>query len=120
MMRVTDKCDVYSFGVVALEIMMGKHPGDVLSSLSMTFSETPNLLLKDVLDPRLRPPTSQLAKKVVCIVAVALACTRTGPNSRPTMHFVVRELSARTRAYLSVPLGSMTISEAIESSELKF
>ncbi|KAL6214491.1 hypothetical protein ACLB2K_013925 [Fragaria x ananassa] len=32
-MRVTDKCDVYSFGVVALEIMMGRHPGELLDSL---------------------------------------------------------------------------------------
>ncbi|TQD90554.1 hypothetical protein C1H46_023900 [Malus baccata] len=31
-MRVTDKCDVYSFGVVALEVMMGRHPRDMLES----------------------------------------------------------------------------------------
>ncbi|KAL3753099.1 hypothetical protein ACJRO7_000491 [Eucalyptus globulus] len=98
-MRVTNKCDVYSFGIVALEIMMGKHPGDLLSSLSMTktstISEDPNLLLKDVLDPRLPPPTGQRAEKVVFIIMAALACTRTCPDSRPTMHFVARELSAR-------------------------
>ncbi|KAK3444531.1 hypothetical protein EUGRSUZ_A01340 [Eucalyptus grandis] len=117
-MRVTNKCDVYSFGIVALEIMMGKHPGDFLTTLSMmqtsTISKNPNLLLKDVLDPRLPPPTGQLAKKVVIIIMAALACIRTGPNSRPTMHFVARELSARTQAYLSEPLGSITISKAIE------
>ncbi|KAK3444542.1 hypothetical protein EUGRSUZ_A01353, partial [Eucalyptus grandis] len=104
MMRVTNKCDVYSFGVVALEIMMGKHPGDLLSSLSMmktsTISEDPNLLLKDVLDPRLPLPTGQLAKKVVFIVMAALACTRTRPDSRPNMHFVAQELSARTQTYM--------------------
>ncbi|KAK1381296.1 hypothetical protein POM88_028040 [Heracleum sosnowskyi] len=33
-MVVTEKCDVYSFGVVALEIMMGSHPGDLLSSFT--------------------------------------------------------------------------------------
>ncbi|CAL8997338.1 unnamed protein product [Prunus brigantina] len=33
-MKVTEKCDVYSFGVVTLEIIMGRHPGDVFSSLS--------------------------------------------------------------------------------------
>ncbi|XP_058082404.1 MDIS1-interacting receptor like kinase 2-like [Magnolia sinica] len=33
-MRVTEKCDVYSFGVVALEVMMGNHPGELISSLS--------------------------------------------------------------------------------------
>ncbi|KAK4344730.1 hypothetical protein RND71_034906 [Anisodus tanguticus] len=33
-MRVTEKCDVYSFGVVAMEAMMGRHPGELLTSLS--------------------------------------------------------------------------------------
>ncbi|KAL3753090.1 hypothetical protein ACJRO7_000482 [Eucalyptus globulus] len=124
MMRVTNKCDVYSFGVVALEIMMGKHPGDLLSSLSImktsTISEDPNLLLKDVLDPRLPLPTGQRAKKVVFIVMAALACTRTSPDSRPNMHFVAQELSACTQTYLFEPLGSITISKAIESSGVKF
>ncbi|RHN44153.1 putative protein kinase [Medicago truncatula] len=32
-MVVNEKCDVYSFGLVALETLMGKHPGDILSSL---------------------------------------------------------------------------------------
>ncbi|KAJ7005619.1 hypothetical protein NC653_005051 [Populus alba x Populus x berolinensis] len=31
-MLVTEKSDVYSFGVVALETLMGRHPGDFLSS----------------------------------------------------------------------------------------
>ncbi|MFQ6664388.1 hypothetical protein Gotur_031519, partial [Gossypium turneri] len=26
---MTEKCDVYSFGVLALEILIGKHPGDI-------------------------------------------------------------------------------------------
>ncbi|CAI9276205.1 unnamed protein product [Lactuca saligna] len=28
-----EKCDVYSFGVVVLEVIMGKHPGDLVTSL---------------------------------------------------------------------------------------
>ena len=46
-MQVSDKCNVYSFGVVALEVMMGRHPGDMLESLSVsskTLSENPELL----------------------------------------------------------------------------
>ncbi|KAL5721422.1 non-specific serine/threonine protein kinase [Ranunculus cassubicifolius] len=54
---VTEKCDVYSFGVVALEIIMGKHPGEFITSLSTPASQT--VLLKDVLDPRLSSPTNQ-------------------------------------------------------------
>ncbi|KAJ6952920.1 hypothetical protein NC653_041915 [Populus alba x Populus x berolinensis] len=33
-MKVTEKCDVYSFGVVTMEVMMGRHPGDLISTLS--------------------------------------------------------------------------------------
>ncbi|KAK0580545.1 hypothetical protein LWI29_003123 [Acer saccharum] len=112
-MRVTDKCDVYSFGVVTLEVMMGQHPGELLNSLSSSktsVSENPDLLLKDVLDQRLLPPTGQLAEEVVFIVNVALACTRNNPEARPSMRFVAQELAARSQAYLSEPLGMITIS----------
>ncbi|KAI9072011.1 hypothetical protein K1719_046029 [Acacia pycnantha] len=48
---VTEKTDVYSFGVVALEIIVGRHPGDLMSYLSNDSVES--ILLKDTLDPRL-------------------------------------------------------------------
>ncbi|KAG2675620.1 hypothetical protein I3760_12G013800 [Carya illinoinensis] len=54
-MKVTEKCDVYSFGVLALEILMGKHPGDFICSLSSP-SAMKNIKLKDVLDRRLPFP----------------------------------------------------------------
>ncbi|KAF6141559.1 hypothetical protein GIB67_041036 [Kingdonia uniflora] len=57
-MRVTEKCDMYSFGVLMLEVLIGKHPGELISSL--TSSSSPigqNVLLKDILDGRLSPPT---------------------------------------------------------------
>ena len=111
-MRVTDKCDVYSFGVVTLEVMMGRHPGELLNSLSSSktsVSENPDLLLEDVLDQRLLPPLGQLAEEVVFIVNVALACTRNNPEARPSMRFVAQELAARSQSHhLSEPLGMIT------------
>nr|AMM42960.1 LRR-RLK [Vernicia montana] len=112
-MRVTDKCDVYSFGVVALEVMMGRHPGELLSSISSpkpSMSNDPDLFLKDVLDQRLPSPTGQLAEEVVFVVQVAIACTRTTPEERPAMRFMAQELAARTRAYLPEPLDEITLS----------
>ncbi|KAK9047438.1 hypothetical protein V6N11_053282 [Hibiscus sabdariffa] len=32
-MKVTEKCDVYSFGVFIMEVIMGSHPGDLISTL---------------------------------------------------------------------------------------
>ena len=104
-MRVTEKCDVYSFGVVALEIMMGRHPGELLESLSQgSKAISEDLLLKDVLDQRLLAPSGRISVAVVLVVSLALSCTRTSPQSRPTMHFVAQELSTRSRVSISEPL----------------
>ncbi|XP_050143535.1 MDIS1-interacting receptor like kinase 2-like isoform X2 [Malus sylvestris] len=114
-MRVTDKCDVYSFGVVALEVMMGRHPGDMLESQlqesSKSRRDNVELLLKDLLDQRLEPPTNESAKAVVLVVTMALACIRTRPASRPTMLFVAQKLSAQTLPCLPEPFGMLTINK---------
>ena len=91
-MKVTEKCDVYSFGVIALEVIMGKHPGELVSSLST--SEGKGILLKDMLDQSLPPPTDWEMKKVELTVALALACLCSDPQSRPTMYHVCRKLSS--------------------------
>ncbi|VVA26315.1 PREDICTED: MDIS1-interacting receptor like [Prunus dulcis] len=115
-MRVTDKCDVYSFGVVALEVMMGRHPGDLLesqlskSSKSMT-EDNAELLLKDLLDQRLEAPSNELAKAVVVVMSLALGCIRTRPGSRPTMLYVAQKLSARSLPSLPEPFGMLTINK---------
>ncbi|KAF8369295.1 hypothetical protein HHK36_032690 [Tetracentron sinense] len=93
-MAVTEKCDVYSFGVVALETLMGRHPGELLSSLS--YSSAKSILLKDLLDSRLLPPADQqVTQDVVFAVKMALACLRSDPQSRPTMQRMSQELIAR-------------------------
>ncbi|XP_050147128.1 MDIS1-interacting receptor like kinase 2-like isoform X20 [Malus sylvestris] len=114
-MQVTEKCDVYSFGVVALEVMMGRHPGDLLESQlsesSASMKGNADLLLKDVLDQRLEPPANELAKAVVLVMSIALACIRTRPRLRPTMHFVSQNLSAQSLPCLPKPFGMLTINK---------
>ncbi|RWR96590.1 MDIS1-interacting receptor like kinase 2-like protein [Cinnamomum micranthum f. kanehirae] len=90
-MSVTEKCDVFSFGVVALEIMMGRHPGDVIYSLSTSHGR--NMLLKDVLDQRLPPPSDDVANEVILTMVFALACLQEHPQSRPNMRLISQELS---------------------------
>ncbi|KAM7465269.1 hypothetical protein LguiB_012831 [Lonicera macranthoides] len=89
-MVVTEKCDVYSFGVVALEILMGKHPGDLLSSL--TSPSTRNSTVNDVLDPRLSGPINRLIEwDIVVVMRLAFSCISSNPKSRPTMQSVSQQ-----------------------------
>ncbi|RWR97569.1 MDIS1-interacting receptor like kinase 2-like protein [Cinnamomum micranthum f. kanehirae] len=79
-MKVTEQCDVYSFGVLTFEVLMEKHQGDLIHTLH--FSTDQNILLKDVLDQRLSPPSAQTADEVISVAVVALACIRANPQSR--------------------------------------
>ncbi|XP_039158376.1 MDIS1-interacting receptor like kinase 2 [Eucalyptus grandis] len=108
----TEKSDVYSFGVVALETIMGKHPGDLVSwecSLSAKI-ESP-ALLKDVLDQRLSPSRVQLrdAEDVVSIARLAFACLQAEPWLRPTMRQVSQEL--RIRVPLEMPFSALSLKQ---------
>ncbi|KAH7846568.1 hypothetical protein Vadar_015636 [Vaccinium darrowii] len=106
-MVVTEKCDVYSFGVVALETIMGMHPGDLLSSLSSPPSE--NIMLIDVLDPRLPPPMNPIvAGNIVLVATMAFACICPKPKSRPTMLRLSQEFLSQRKA-LAAPLRSVSL-----------
>ncbi|KAK4602215.1 hypothetical protein RGQ29_011315 [Quercus rubra] len=106
-MVVNEKCDVYSFSVVVLETIMGKHPGELISSLAS--SSTQHIMLKDVLDPRLSPHINQtIAQSVVLVVTLALAGLRSNPKSRPTMKQVSQELSVQ-RSQLPKPFAEISM-----------
>lgn len=88
---------------------MGRHLGELLNpqSSSTLSAENTEVLLKDLLDQRLPPPTGQIAEEVVFAVTMGLACTNIRAESRPTMRFVAEELSARTQASVGEPLGKI-------------
>ncbi|XP_058077322.1 MDIS1-interacting receptor like kinase 2-like [Magnolia sinica] len=111
-MRVTEKCDVYSFGVVALEVMMGRHPGELISSLSSPNRE--DTLLKDMLDHRLSDLMTEVAQEVIFAVSMALACIRTDPDSRPTMHHVAQELSVGGPSFSLEPFHALTLRQLMD------
>ncbi|XVE68364.1 hypothetical protein DITRI_Ditri09bG0062300 [Diplodiscus trichospermus] len=117
-MEVNEKCGVYSFGVVTLEILMGRHPGDLSSSLSSppSSSSPPNwqqMLLKDVMDQRLSPPVDQVANNVVSAAKLALSCLDRNPQFRPTMRQVSQVLTGRCLP-LSKPLTMITLGELFD------
>ncbi|CAH1434553.1 unnamed protein product [Lactuca virosa] len=85
-MVTTEKCDVYSFGVVALELVMGKHPGELITYLP-TLSDD-HLVHANVGDSRIPPPSSQSEKQVKIVLSLSRACLNSNPQERPTMHQV--------------------------------
>ena len=101
---MNEKCDIYRFGVLTLEVIIGNHPGDLVSFLSSsaTTSTAHDIQLKDVLDQRLKPPRNQVAFKLVLIAKLALACLATNPKSRPTMQEVSKKLSIEKAPTLEV------------------
>ncbi|RXH98203.1 hypothetical protein DVH24_010528 [Malus domestica] len=60
---------------------------------------------------RLEPPANELAKAVVLVMSTALACIRTRPGLRPTMHFVSQNLTAQSLPCLPEPFGMLTINK---------
>jgi len=115
-MEANEKCDVFSFGVLCLEIMMGKHPGDLISSFfsSPGMSSASNLLLKDVLDQRLPQPVNPVDKEVILIAKITFACLSESPRFRPSMEQVYNEFVMPTSS--SVNLFSMvTLSQLVDN-----
>ncbi|KAL5990309.1 hypothetical protein ACLOJK_011207 [Asimina triloba] len=99
-MRLSEKCDVYSFGVVTLELMMGRHPSELISRLSSSSGQ--DILLADALDKRLPLPVEMKdTEKVVLATILALACIRSSPSSRPSMQDVSHKLSSARLPVLS-------------------
>ncbi|MFQ6630679.1 hypothetical protein Gotur_008981 [Gossypium turneri] len=108
---VTEKCDVYSFGVLALEILMGKHPGELLSTLSSSSSCVQNFMLNEILDPRLSTPRSRkVAGDIAFIAVIAFACLRSRPKARPTMKLVSQEF-LHIKSPIAMPLHEISLIE---------
>jgi len=96
-MEVNEKCDVYSFGVLTLEILFGKHPGDVVTSLWQQSSQSimdlalDTMPLMDKLDQHLPHPTNTIVQEVASMIRIAVACLTESPRSRPTMEQVCKQ-----------------------------
>ncbi|KAM3206076.1 hypothetical protein ACQJBY_061635 [Aegilops geniculata] len=91
--RVTEKCDVYSFGVLVLELFMGHHPGDFLSSIANKIR-----LLRNLLDTRLPLPGAEIASEMFQVIVAAVRCVEPNPSYRPTMQQVLKVFSTVERS----------------------
>nr|XP_027069580.1 MDIS1-interacting receptor like kinase 2-like [Coffea arabica] len=115
-MVVTEKSDVYSFGVVVLETLFGEHPREFLSCISSQPNEP--ILLKDLFDARLPPPTNPfVVRNVVLATALALDCINANPKCRPTMQQVVNRFEEGRREPTR-PLHTIAVNQLVSPSEL--
>ncbi|KAI8030829.1 putative leucine-rich repeat receptor-like protein kinase [Camellia lanceoleosa] len=90
---------------------MGRHPGELLSSLAS--SSTQNLMLTDVLDSRiLRPTNPVVVRNIVLVAIVALACVRSKPRSHPTMLSVSQELLVCKKT-LTTPFHAISLRQLL-------
>ncbi|KAJ7949541.1 putative Receptor protein kinase [Quillaja saponaria] len=72
-MAVTEKCDVSSFGLLVLEVLMGKHAGDLISKIQLLAVESINV--KDVLDPHLPPPVyKKTVHELELVMKIVVSC----------------------------------------------
>ncbi|KAI3897653.1 hypothetical protein MKX03_003340 [Papaver bracteatum] len=118
-MKVTEKCDVYSFGVIIFEVLMGKHPSEVITLLSHILLPSSsssnvgqNIRLIEILDQCTGAPPGVVQNEIICIVKVGFTCLRGDPRTRPTMEEVSAELSSSTKRNASSPKLFETITLA--------
>ncbi|GKV49577.1 hypothetical protein SLEP1_g56317 [Rubroshorea leprosula] len=119
-MEVNEKCDVYSFGVVTMEILMGRHPSDLISALLSQLAPLPSstppnwrqMLIKDLIDQRLLVPTGETTVHVASTVRLALVCLQANPQYRPTMRQVSQALTSE-RPPLPKPFSMVTLEDLV-------
>ncbi|XP_038972830.1 MDIS1-interacting receptor like kinase 2-like [Phoenix dactylifera] len=112
MTRANEKCDVYSFGIVILEVIMGTHPGDLVSSLSS--SDVQQMLFSDVLDQRISPPTAYMVKEVTLLAIIAFSCIRVEPQARPTMQRISHLFISDNIPTIHEPFNSIKLCQLVE------
>nr|XP_040249031.1 MDIS1-interacting receptor like kinase 2-like [Aegilops tauschii subsp. strangulata] len=107
----TEKCDVYSFGVVVLELVMGKHPRDLLDG-SLSNGEQ-SMMVKDILDQRPTTPISTEENSLALLIKLALSCLESSPQARPTMREAYQTLIQPSSSSTTVPFSALTLQQGM-------
>ncbi|XP_020535941.1 probable LRR receptor-like serine/threonine-protein kinase At1g56130 isoform X2 [Jatropha curcas] len=94
--HLTEKADIFAFGVVALEVVSGRPNSDpslgqeMIYLLDWAWHLYENNCTMELVDYRLSEFSEEEVKR---LIGVALLCTQTSPNLRPSMSRVVAMLS---------------------------
>ena len=111
---VTEKCDVYSFGVVMLELVMGKHPRDLLDG-SLSSGEHA-MLVKDILDQRPTTPTATEENSLALLIKLAFSCLESSPQARATMREAYQTLIQRpSSSSCPMPFSALTLQQGSDA-----
>jgi serine/threonine protein kinase len=91
--QATSKSDVYSFGILLLELLTGKHP-----------SQHPVLVPNDMVNwvRSIREEDGGEDNRMEMLLEVAIACSLTSPEQRPTMWQVLKMLQEIKETVLMV------------------
>jgi len=97
-LKLTVKCDVYGFGVFLLELLTGKDPSkgknfDLISWVKARLKEQQQQCSADLFDIRLRKSGLE-NYSMLKVLHLALRCTNSSPDQRPSMDEVVEQLSS--------------------------
>ena len=90
-LKATEKSDVYSMGIVLMELVSGKMPTDEAFRADMDMVrwvemhiEMQGTAPEELIDPELKPllPGEEFA--AFQVLEIAMQCTKTAPQERPT------------------------------------
>lgn len=73
-----------------LELLMGKHSGDMIN---LSASDEEEIILQDILDQHIAPPTGQVINEVLNMIQIAYECLNNNSSLRPTMQEVANSVS---------------------------
>ncbi|XP_037473929.1 MDIS1-interacting receptor like kinase 2-like [Triticum dicoccoides] len=110
----TEKCDVYSFGVVVLELVMGKHPRNLLDGSLSNGGQS--MMVKDILDQRPTTPITTEENNLALLIKLALSCLESSPQARPTMQEAYQTLIQRpSSSSCSVPFSALILQQGMHA-----
>ncbi|KAL7132432.1 hypothetical protein ABFS83_12G073800 [Erythranthe nasuta] len=92
--KPSQKWDIYSYGVILLEMITGRSPlvrvgdseMDLVRWMQMCIEEKKPVC--DVLDVYLLGQDGDKEEEMIAVLKVAMACTQSGPDKRPSMRHV--------------------------------